>query len=351
MTHASPDRGNARTLRWTGADALAWRLRRHGGLDFFRAVARGDIPQAPVHAIADMRLTGAEPGYSRFEWDPGPHTLNPMGGVHGGAYALLLESAAGAAARAGAEAGLALRAVRLNVDFLRPLAAGAGTVVCEGRTVKPGRRIVLADAAMADRQGRETGRAQAVFAAAPAEDSALPSGEPPPFVESEYRAEWGDLGATRRASAGKTGFELMFGGEQDGPPANPFGQTLGFAFASAGDGEVVIVSDPAERQRDATGRIHNGVAATLIDSATGCAFLTTLPAGYIFSTVSLTCDFFRPVGLDTGPLTCTGRVVERGSDLSVADAAVTGPDGAVHARGAAVCVALPIPPDAGGGGG
>lgn len=350
MTHASPNGDNARTLRWTGADALAWRLRRHGGLDFFRAVARGDIPQAPVHAIADMRLTGAEPGYSRFEWDPGPHTLNPMGGVHGGAYALLLGSAAGAAARAGAEAGLALRAVRLNVDFLRPLAAGADTVVCEGRTVKPGRRIVLADAAMADRQGREIGRAQAVFAAAAA-DSALPSGEPPPFVESEYRAEWGDLGAARRASAGKTGFELMFGGEQDGPPANPFGQALGFAFASAGDGEVVIVSDPAERQRDATGRIHNGVAATLIDSATGCAFLTTLPAGYIFSTVSLTCDFFRPVDLDTGPLTCTGRVVERSPDLSVADAAVTGPDGAVHARGAAVCVALPIPPDAGSGGG
>ena len=209
MPDASLNIGNTRRLRWTDAGALAYRRGQHGGLSYFRAMASGDIPRLPMYSVMDMRLTDVEPGYCRFECDPGPHMLNPVGGVHGGIYAIFLDSAAGIAAQSRTDEGFATRTVRLNVDFLRPLTAGSGTIFCEGRTVKTGRQIIVSDAAMFDREGREFGRAQGTFMIVPIDSSAPPGGESPPLAERELLVEWGDPGATVRASADRTGFEVM----------------------------------------------------------------------------------------------------------------------------------------------
>ena len=124
MPDASPNLGHSRTLRWTDPGVLAFHRRRLGGLDFFRAMARGEIPAVPIYSVLDMRLIDVEPGYCRFECDPGPHMVNPVGGIHGGVYAILADSAAGIAAQSWIEEGSVTRTVRLNVDFLRPLTAG-----------------------------------------------------------------------------------------------------------------------------------------------------------------------------------------------------------------------------------
>ena len=125
-------------------------------------------------------------------------------------------------------------------------------------------------------------------------------------------------------------------------PAAPIGQTLGFSLESVGDGAATFVCAPAERQYNPLGIVHGGVPATLIDAATGCAIQTKLPAGYSFSTVSLTCEFFRAITLETGPVRCIGRIVKHGRQVSVADADVVDRDGRVLVRGTATCLAHPL---------
>ncbi len=342
MPDASPNLGHSRTLRWTDPGVLAFHRRRLGGLDFFRAMARGEIPAVPIYSVLDMRLTGVEPGYCRFECDPGPHMVNPVGGIHGGVYAILADSAAGIAAQSWIEEGSVTRTVRLNVDFLRPLTAGSGTVVCEGRTAKVGRTIILSDAAIFDGEGRDVGRAQGTFMVVPAAEAGSPAGEPPPPAGREYLAEWGDTDVIRAASAGSTGFEVLSMIADGRLPAAPIGQTLGFSLEAVGDGAATFVCEPAERQYNPLGIVHGGVPATLIDAATGCAIQTKLPPGYSFSTVSLTCEFFRAITLETGPVRCVGRIVKHGRQVSVADADVVDRDGRLLVRGTATCLAHPL---------
>ena len=342
MSDASLNIGNARMLRWTDPGVLAYHRQRLGGLEFFRAMARGQIPRVPIYSVLDMRLTDVERGYCRFECDTGPHMVNPVGGIHGGVYAIFADSAAGIAAQSWIGAGSVTRTVRLNVDFLRPLTADSGTVVCEGRTAKVGRRIVLSDATIIDREGREAGRAQGTFMVVPAAESGSPSGDPPPSAEREFLAEWGDTSAIRSATADRTGFELLSMIADGRLPAAPIGQTLGFSLEAVGDGTASFLCAPAERQYNPLGIVHGGVPATLIDAATGCAIQTKLPAGYSFSTVSLTCEFFRAITLETGPVRCAGRIVKHGRQVSVADASVTDRAGRVMVRGTATCLAHPL---------
>ncbi|MXW93618.1 MAG: PaaI family thioesterase [Rhodospirillaceae bacterium] len=342
MPDASLNIGNARTLRWTDPGVLAFHRQRLGGLDFFREMARGGIPAVPVYSVLDMRLTDVERGYCRFECDPGPHMVNPVGGIHGGVYAILADSAAGIAAQSWIEEGFVTRTVRLNVDFLRPLTAESGTVVCEGRTAKVGRTVLLSDATIVDGRGRDVGRAQGTFMVVPAGGSGKPAAAPPAAAEREFLVEWGDTDTIRRASAGRTGFEVMSMIADGRLPAAPIAQTLGFRLDSVGDGAAAFLCDPAERQYNPLGIVHGGVPATLIDSAAGCAVHTKLPAGYSFSTVSLTCEFFRAIALDTGPVRCEGRVVKHGRQVSVADADVVDRDGRVLVRGTATCLAHPL---------
>lgn len=346
MTDPSLNTGNARTVRWTDAAALAHHRQQRSGLDYFQAMARGDIPRVPMYSVLDMRLTDVERGYSRFECDLGPHMLNPMGGIHGGIYAILMDSAAGIATQSWTEEGHAAQTVRLNVDFLRPLTASSGTVICEGRTVKAGKQVTLSDATITDKDGKLVGRAQGTFMISPISSpltaSAENQREMPAFAEREYRYEWGDTSAMLRAAPGRTGMELLTMMANGALPAPPISQTLGFQGQSFGEGTATFVCEPTERQYNPMGSMHGGMQATLIDSATGCAVQTLLPEGHGYSTVYLTCEYFRGVTVDTGLLTCTANVVKRGRRVSVADASIVDAGGKVYVRGTATCLAFPI---------
>lgn len=343
MSNSSLNSGNSRTLRWTDAAALALHRQTRQGLDYFLAMARGDIPHVPIYTVLDMRLTDVDRGYARFECDPGPHMLNPLGGIHGGIYAIVMDSAAGIATQTWTEEGFVAHTVRLNVDFVRPLTASSGTIICEGRTAKVGKQVTLSDATITDGEGRLVGRLQGTFMISPAVQGATPAeGGSPTFAEREHTIEWGDPMATFRAAPGRTGLELLTMMADGDLPAPPISRTLNFRGHSFGDGEATFVCEPTERQYNPMGSIHGGVPATLIDSATGCAIHTQLPASYAYSTVYLTCEYFKGITIDTGELTCTGKVVKRGRRVSVADATVVDAKGTVYVRGTATCLAFPI---------
>jgi len=151
---------------------------------------------------------------------------------------------------------------------------------------------------------------------------------------------WGDAKSAAAAARGMSGIEYL-GALMKGtlaPP--PIMATLGFRLAELGDGRAVFECEPREFHYNALGTVHGGLAATLIDSATGCAVHTQLPAGTGYTTVNLGVDNIKAISDTVGTLRCIGRVVRAGNRIAVADAELVGPDGTLYARGSATCLVL-----------
>jgi uncharacterized protein (TIGR00369 family) len=123
------------------------------------------------------------------------------------------------------------------------------------------------------------------------------------------------------------------------PPA-PLGVLLGFAPVEVEEGRVVFAVEPGEQHYNPIGTVHGGLAATLIDSATGCAVHSTLPAGVGYTSIDLQVRFVRPITRDTGRILCEGTVVHRGRRLATAEARVTAGE-RLLAHGTASVLILP----------
>jgi uncharacterized protein (TIGR00369 family) len=151
---------------------------------------------------------------------------------------------------------------------------------------------------------------------------------------------WRDPRAGAAAGIAMSGLDYMRAIMQGGLAGAPIADTMGFRLAQVAEGKVTFVCEPGEYLYNPIGSVHGGVAATLIDSATGCAIHTTLPAGVPYTTVNLSVDYLKGISDKSGPLTCTGTVVRAGARIAVADAEVTGADGTVYARGSATCLIM-----------
>jgi uncharacterized protein (TIGR00369 family) len=122
---------------------------------------------------------------------------------------------------------------------------------------------------------------------------------------------------------GLTALRAMIAGEI---PPPPIALLLGFELVEVEPGRVVFAVEPGEQHYNPIGMVHGGLAATLIDSATGCAVHTTLAAGTAYTTTDVQVRFVRPLTRDTGRIECVGEVVHRGRTLATAEARVTAGD-------------------------
>lgn len=152
MTAADPAR--ERTHRWEDPRRTAAAALDVDGLTFLRMLASGEVPAAPIVGTLGMTLEEVEHGRVVFGLEPGEFHVNPIGSVHGGVYATLLDSAAGCAVHSTLPAGTRYTSLDLSVKFLRPLSAGSGPVRCEGLVVHGGGRTTLAEARLFDGAGR-----------------------------------------------------------------------------------------------------------------------------------------------------------------------------------------------------
>ena len=126
-------------------------------------------------------------------------------------------------------------------------------------------------------------------------------------------------------------------------PPPPIAVLLGFDLVEVEAGRVVFAAEPGDQHYNPIGMVHGGLAATLIDSATGCAVHTSLPAGTGYTTTDVQVRFVRPITRETGRILCEGRVVHLGRTLATAEAKVTAGD-RLLAHGTASLLILP--PDA-----
>ncbi|MDA5281690.1 PaaI family thioesterase [Streptomyces sp. Isolate_45] len=136
----------SRTHTWQPRPEPTPELLAMSGLDVLRAAAKGDLPAASIMSTLGFRLTEVGDGYTVFEGDPGDHLLNPMGTVHGGFLATLLDSALGSAVMTRLPAGTAYTTVQLGVHMIRPVFADTPALRCEGTVLHVGRTTATAEA-------------------------------------------------------------------------------------------------------------------------------------------------------------------------------------------------------------
>ncbi|MFF0287957.1 PaaI family thioesterase [Streptomyces sp. NPDC005262] len=146
--------GRSRTYEWEDPAISAATVGRSTGLEFLREIAAGRLPGPPVGATLDITLDEVEHGRAVFSLIPGEEHYNPIGSVHGGVYATLLDSAAGCAVQSTLPPGMAYTSVDLTVKFLRPVTVDTGRIRAVGTLISSGRRTALAEARLIDETDR-----------------------------------------------------------------------------------------------------------------------------------------------------------------------------------------------------
>jgi uncharacterized protein (TIGR00369 family) len=129
---------------------------------------------------------------------------------------------------------------------------------------------------------------------------------------------------------------LIAGGYE--PPS--IATTLGFRLVEVEDGRAIFEGEPSDRILNPLGLVHGGWALTLIDSCTGCAAHTTLPAGVGYTTVETKVNFVRAITPATGPVRAEGRVIARGRSIITADGTLVDSRGKLLAHGTSTLMVL-----------
>ena len=124
------------------------------GVEFLRAIVAGQLPQPPICATLGFRLIEAEHGFVVFEGTPAPCHANPIGSIHGGYAATLLDSCMACAVHASLAAGQTYTTAEIKVNYVRALTDATGPVRAEGRLIHAGRRMATAEGRLVDASGR-----------------------------------------------------------------------------------------------------------------------------------------------------------------------------------------------------
>jgi uncharacterized protein (TIGR00369 family) len=123
------------------------------GLEYLRSLVAGDAPPPPISELMSFDLVEVEEGYALFRGEPGEQHMNPIGSVHGGFAATLLDSALGCAVHTTLPAGVGYSTLELSVNLVRGITPATGPVLAEGRTVHVGRRTATAEAKLRAEEG------------------------------------------------------------------------------------------------------------------------------------------------------------------------------------------------------
>ena len=116
-------------------------------------------------------------------------------------------------------------------------------------------------------------------------------------------------------------------------PHPPISQTLSFWLVGIGDGFAAFEGEPGDHLLNPMGTMHGGWAMTLIDSATGCAGYSLVPAGAGFRTVETKANLSRPITRDSGRVRAEAHVVSQTRQIISTEARLTSRDGRVLAHG------------------
>ena len=124
------------------------------GIEFVRAMFAGKLPPPPIMQTVEPFDQTAEVGHVSFHSIPGFRHYNPIGSVHGGYAAILLDSAMGLAVHSALPVGSGYTTLEFKISFIKGMTKDTGPVRTEGKTLSVGRRAATAEARITDAKGR-----------------------------------------------------------------------------------------------------------------------------------------------------------------------------------------------------
>lgn len=124
------------------------------GLEVLSQIKDGLLPPPPMGVLLDFSIETIAEGRVVFAATPGQQHYNPLGTVHGGYAATLLDSCMGCAVHSTLKAGFLYTTLEFKVNLVRPMTAETGKVLAEGVIVHPGRRVATAEGTIKDSSGR-----------------------------------------------------------------------------------------------------------------------------------------------------------------------------------------------------
>jgi uncharacterized protein (TIGR00369 family) len=143
-----------RTVVWEDPQAVIDASSQLSGIDLLRAIARGEIPPPPMAMLVGLTPVLAEEGRVIFALTPAEVHYNTMGVVHGGAIATLVDTALGCAVMSKMPLGTGYTTVELHLNFVRPVTAATGRILCEALILHSGSRMATAEAKVRDEAGK-----------------------------------------------------------------------------------------------------------------------------------------------------------------------------------------------------
>ena len=124
-------------------------------------------------------------------------------------------------------------------------------------------------------------------------------------------------------------------------PQPPISEVLGFHLVEAESGRAVFEGVPEFRHYNPIGSVHGGLAATLLDSALGCAIFSTIEKGDGWTTLELKLNFVRTITKDTGPIRAEGRILHRGRTIATSEGDIKDRAGKIYAHATTTCMIFP----------
>jgi len=149
---------------------------------------------------------------------------------------------------------------------------------------------------------------------------------------------WEDPRALAKAADGLSGMEYLQKIVSGELPPPPIGILMNFRISELSEGHAVFTVEPAEYHYNPIGAVHGGVAATLLDSAMGCAVHSTLPAGVSYTTLEIKVNYIRPMTAETGCVRCEADIIHVGRRTATAEARIVDEKGKLYAHGTTTCI-------------
>jgi uncharacterized protein (TIGR00369 family) len=143
-----------RIITWDDPKATALKGRTMSGIDYLNAMFAGEIPPPPILKLFGFISGTVAPGKVAMVLPIGEYLYNPIGSVHGGAAATMLDTVMGCAVQSMLAAGQSYATLEIKVNYLRPITDALDRVTAEGRTINVGRKAAFAEGTITDAKGK-----------------------------------------------------------------------------------------------------------------------------------------------------------------------------------------------------
>jgi uncharacterized protein (TIGR00369 family) len=154
---------------------------------------------------------------------------------------------------------------------------------------------------------------------------------------------WQDPAPLGKAAFKMTGVDFLRAIAERRLPPPPIASLMGFDLVEVGEGRVVFAVEPNESHYNPIGVVHGGLAATLLDSAMGCAVHSVLPQGRAYTTLEIKVNYVRALKHDTGRVQAIANVIHLGGKVATAEGKIVDAAGKLYAHGTTTCLLGDVP--------